>query len=121
VNEIEKLNSNYFRSFLTSRVASSFPPHSKPIKAKSITPMPHSRAVSQSPGKTSTAMDCTSTGRHTDIRFVHEKASDSIRRHNESDSIKINETALQPLKQEEPRISTVRGMTMDAREEKENA
>jgi hypothetical protein len=32
VNEIEKLNGNYFRSFLTSRVASSFPPRSKPIK-----------------------------------------------------------------------------------------
>jgi hypothetical protein len=121
VNEIEKLNGNYFRSFLTSRVASSFPPRSKPIKAKSITPMPHSRAVSQSPGKTSAAIDCTSTGRRIDIIFVHENVSDSIRRHNESDSIKIDEIAPQPLKQEEPRISTVRGRKLDAREEKENA
>jgi hypothetical protein len=121
VNEIEKLNDNYFRSFLTSRVASSFPPRSKPINAKSITPMPHSRAISQSPGKASAAMDCTSTGRHTDIRFVHENASDSIRRNNESDSIEIDESDSQLEKQPELRISTVRGMAMDVREEKENA
>jgi hypothetical protein len=46
----------------------------------------------QSSGKTSTAMNCTSTRRYTDIRFVDENAFDSIRRNNESDLIETGET-----------------------------
>jgi hypothetical protein len=66
-------------------------------------------------------MDCTSTGRHTDLSFVAEKASASIRRKNESDSIESNESDWQPLKQPEPRIPTIRGMMMEVKEEPENA
>jgi hypothetical protein len=65
-------------------------------------------------------MDCTFTGRHTDIRFVDENVDDSILRKNESDSIETDERDLQLRKQEEPIISTVRGMTIDEREESEN-
>jgi hypothetical protein len=50
-----------------------------------------------------------------------QNAEDSILRNNESDSIETDERELQQLKQEEPIISTVRGLTMEAREEKENA
>jgi hypothetical protein len=62
-------------------------------------------------------MDCTSTGRHTDNRFVDENAYDPILRNNESDSNEIDENDLHMEKQDEPRISTVRGMMMDVREE----
>jgi hypothetical protein len=75
----------------------------------------------QESGKAFAAMDCTSTGRLTDIRFVDENASDSILRNSEPDSIKTDERDLQSLKQEEPIISTVRGMTIDGREELEKA
>jgi hypothetical protein len=57
----------------------------------------------------------------TDIRFVDENASDSIHRNNEPDSIETNERDLQPRKQEESRISIFAGMTMNGREEQENA
>jgi hypothetical protein len=95
-------------------VASSFPLRSKTISTKSIKTMPHSRDISQPSGKASTAMNCTSTGKRTDIRFVNENAHDSIRRNNESESIEIDESDLQPEKQEEPRISMVRGMQTKA-------
>jgi hypothetical protein len=36
-------------------------------------------------------MDCTYTGRHTDLSFVDENASDSIFRNNEPDSIETDE------------------------------
>jgi hypothetical protein len=39
----------------------------------------------------------------------------------ESDSIEIKEKDQQPKKQREPRISTVRGITIDSSEEPENA
>jgi hypothetical protein len=50
-----------------------------------------------------------------------ENAKDSILRHNEPDYIKTDERNVQSLKQEEPIISTVRGMTISRREEMENA
>jgi hypothetical protein len=50
-----------------------------------------------------------------------ENAEDSILRNNEPDSIKTDERDLQELKQEKPIISTVCGMTMEAREESRNA
>jgi hypothetical protein len=56
-----------------------------------------------------------------DGREEEENAEDSILRNNESDSIETEERDLQTLKQEEPIISTVRGMTIDGREERENA
>jgi hypothetical protein len=93
----------------------------KPINAKSITTMPHSRETLQKRGKAFAAMDWTSPGRQIDISFVDENASDSILRNNESASIDTDERDLQPLKQEEPIISTVRGMTIDGREDLENA
>jgi hypothetical protein len=52
---------------------------------------------------------------------VDENAPDSRCHNNESDSIEIDESDLQERKQEEPIISTFRGMTMNAREEQENA
>jgi hypothetical protein len=93
----------------------------KPINAKARTTTLHLREISQSRGKVFAAMDCTSTGRCTDISFGHENAEDSILRNNESDSIKTDERDLQTRKQEEPIISTVRGMTIDVREDSENA
>jgi hypothetical protein len=65
-------------------------------------------------------MDWASPGRQTDLSFVDENASDSILRNNESDSIETDERDSQKRKQEEPIISTVRGMTIDGREEKQN-
>jgi hypothetical protein len=56
-----------------------------------------------------------------DGREELKNAEDSILRNNEPDSIKTDERDLQPWKQEEPIISTVRGMTMDGREKLENA
>jgi hypothetical protein len=56
-----------------------------------------------------------------DGREELENASGSIFRNNESDSIETDERDSQSAKQEEPIISTIRGMTMDAREELENA
>jgi hypothetical protein len=52
---------------------------------------------------------------------VDENASDSICRDNESDLIETDERRLQPRKQEELIISTVRGMTIDGREDLENS
>jgi hypothetical protein len=52
---------------------------------------------------------------------VDENAENAIRGNNETDSKEIDERDLQKSKKEEPRISTVRGMTMDAREERKNA
>jgi hypothetical protein len=52
---------------------------------------------------------------------VNENAFDSISRNNEPDSIKTDERDLQQVKQDKPIISTVRGMTIDGREELENA
>jgi hypothetical protein len=66
-------------------------------------------------------MDWTLPGKHTDLSFVNENASDSICRNNESDSIETDERDLQELKQEELIISTARGMMIDGREELENA
>jgi hypothetical protein len=105
-----------FSLFLTSRVASSFSDCSKPI-----TTTHHFRKTGQESGKAFAAMNWTLPGRRTDIRLVNKNVSDSIQRNNESDSNKTDESDPQPLKQEEPRISTVRGMTMDRREELENA
>jgi hypothetical protein len=53
--------------------------------------------------------------------FVVSNAPGSICRSNESDSKETDESGIQPKKQEELRISTVSGMTMDTREERENA
>jgi hypothetical protein len=53
-----------------------------------------------------------------------QNASDSIRFNLESDSIEIDESDesdLQSEKQHEPRISTVRGITIDFSEDLENA
>jgi hypothetical protein len=66
-------------------------------------------------------MKSTSTDRHTDLKFVDKNAPDSIRPNSESGSIAIDESDLQREKQEEPRISTVRGMIMEVREEQKNA
>jgi hypothetical protein len=88
---------------------------------KPITTMVYFRKTLQESGKVFAAMDCTSTGRLTDIRFVHENALGSILRNNESDSIETDERDPQQVKQEEPIISTVRGMTIDEREELKNA
>jgi hypothetical protein len=52
---------------------------------------------------------------------VDQNASDSIRHNNESDSTETDESDSQQLKQKEPRISTVRGMMMEVREEPKNA
>jgi hypothetical protein len=80
-----------------------------------------SRETLQGTGKTVNPMDWTLLGKHTDLSSVNQNASDSILRNNESDSIKSDERDLQQLKQEEPRISTVRGITIEVREERENA
>jgi hypothetical protein len=48
-----------------------------------------------------------------DGREELENVFDSILRNNESDSIETDERDSQERKQEEPIISTVRGMTMD--------
>jgi hypothetical protein len=56
-------------------------------------------------------------GRHIDFAFVNENASDSIFRNDESDSIEIDESDLQSLKQDEPRISTVHGMRINVSRE----
>jgi hypothetical protein len=58
-------------------------------------------------------MNSISTGRHTDLRFVDENPLDSIRRSNESDSIKTDESGPLLLKQKEPIISTVAMDTVD--------
>jgi hypothetical protein len=52
---------------------------------------------------------------------VDENASDSILRNDEPDSIKTDVRDLQELKQEEPIISTVRGTTIDGRDERPQA
>jgi hypothetical protein len=83
--------------------------------------MLHFRKTLPESGKAFAPMDCTSTGRHTDLSFVHNNTFGSIRRNNELDSIETDERDLQELKQEEPIISTVRGMTIDRSEELENA
>jgi hypothetical protein len=44
-------------------------------------------------------MACTSTAKHTDLRFVAENARDSIRPNHEANSIKIDESDLQSVKQ----------------------
>jgi hypothetical protein len=54
-------------------------------------------------------------------REEKENAKDSILRNHEPDSIKTDEKQLQELKQEELIISTVRGMTIEGREEPEKA
>jgi hypothetical protein len=54
-------------------------------------------------------------------RQEQKNACDSICCNNESDSIEMDESDLQSEKHEEPRISTVRAMTMDVRKESENA
>jgi hypothetical protein len=56
-----------------------------------------------------------------DEREKQKKAFGPIHRNNESDSKEIHESDSQPLKQKEPRISTVRGMMMEMREESKNA
>jgi hypothetical protein len=56
-----------------------------------------------------------------EVREDQENANDSIRLNNDPDSIEIDESDLQRLKQDEPRTSTLRGITMDGREEPENA
>jgi hypothetical protein len=65
-------------------------------------------------------LEWTLTGRHTDLRLVDENAFNPIHPNNELNSIEIDENDLQPLKQEESRISTVRGMTMKERDERED-
>jgi hypothetical protein len=57
----------------------------------------------------------------TDVSEEPKNTCDSIRPHNESDSTETDESDSQQLKQEEPRISTIRGMMMEVREEPENA
>jgi hypothetical protein len=59
--------------------------------------------------------------RHPDLSFVNKNASDSILHNNEPNSMKTDETYPQPEKQEEPIISTVRGMMINARDQQENA
>jgi hypothetical protein len=93
----------------------------KPTNAKSITAMDHHRETLQESGNVLHPMDWTLPGKQTDFRFVDENAEDSILRNNEHDSIETDERELQLWKQEEPRISTFRGMTIDGREELENA
>jgi hypothetical protein len=83
--------------------------------------MLHFSKTLQESGKAFAAMNCTSSGRHTDFNFVDENTSNSILRNNEPDSMETDEKDLQPRKQEEPIISTVRGMTIAAKEEKTNA
>jgi hypothetical protein len=56
-----------------------------------------------------------------DLREEAKNAFDSILRNSESDSIEIDESDLQSLKQDEPRISTVRGVMIDVREEPQDA
>jgi hypothetical protein len=88
----------------------------KPINVKSITAMPHPREKLQESGNGFHPMDWTISGKDTDLSFVNENAEDSILRNPESDSIETDERDLQKLKQEEPRILTVRGMqTMSSR------
>jgi hypothetical protein len=57
--------------------------------------MLHLRKTVQESGKAFAAMDCTFTGRHTDLRLVDKNASDSILRNNEPDSMKTDERDLQ--------------------------
>jgi hypothetical protein len=56
-----------------------------------------------------------------DVKEELENAKGSILRNNEPDSMETDERDLQPRKQEEPIISTIRGMMIDTREESENA
>jgi hypothetical protein len=65
-------------------------------------------------------MDYASTGGQVDIRLIDENTLDSIRRNYESDSMEIDQSDMQQLKWEESRISSLRGMPMNAREELEN-
>jgi hypothetical protein len=53
------------------------------------------RKTLQESEKVFAAMDCTSTGRRTDLSFVHKNACGSIGRNNEPDSIKTDERDLQ--------------------------
>jgi hypothetical protein len=62
---------------------------------KPITAMLHFRKTLQESGKAFAAMDCTSTGRLTDLSFVHKNALASICRNNEPDSIKTDDRDLQ--------------------------
>jgi hypothetical protein len=79
------------------------------------------RNTKQKSGKAFPAMDCTSIGSESGLKFVNENPSDSIRRNDERDTIEGNENDSHSLKQEEPKISTVLGMMKDGREEWENA
>jgi hypothetical protein len=56
-----------------------------------------------------------------DGREENEKAQNPILRNNESDSKETDESDSQILKQKVPRISTLCGMTMERKEEYENA
>jgi hypothetical protein len=56
-----------------------------------------------------------------DARKESGNTKDLIRRNNESDSIETDENDPQTRKQREPKISIVRGMMMQGREERENA
>jgi hypothetical protein len=62
--------------------------------------MLHFRKTFHESGKVFAAMDCTSTGRHTDLSFVQKNASGSIRHNNESDSIETDERDLKLQEQE---------------------
>jgi hypothetical protein len=56
-----------------------------------------------------------------DLSDEHENVLDSIRMNREFDSNEIDESDLQSRKHDDPRISTVRGMSIDASDEHENA
>jgi hypothetical protein len=83
--------------------------------------VPCSRETLQEPGKDFDEMDWAFLCMHTDFRFVAQNAKDSICRKNICDSIETDERHLQQRKHSEPTISTVRRITMEVREELENA
>jgi hypothetical protein len=68
-------------------------------------------------GKASVAIDSTVAGTRIDVSAVASNAPDSIRFNLESDSIEIDERDWQSEKLLEPRISTVRGITIDLSED----
>jgi hypothetical protein len=68
-------------------------------------------------GKASAAIDSTVAGTRADVSAVYGNAPDSIRFNLESDAIENDERDRQKKKQREPRISTVRGITIDFSEE----
>jgi hypothetical protein len=83
-----------FHSFLTSRVAPSFPACSNNQREINNSKASPSRNFAGK-GKAFAAMDWASLGGQTDLSFVDENASDSILRNNEPNSIQTDESDLQ--------------------------